>query len=146
MQARFSIPVDKANAHGVGSAITYAKRFTLSAVLGIVADDDDDGNAASKGPGSHASRSIDQARKDIEEQTGNSKSTYDLAKQKKAVETLKLSAKLAMDLCKNKTMLMDWWSENGEALLAGLPDDEFEAIKAAVKKKRAELPELEKVA
>jgi hypothetical protein len=29
MQARFSIPVDKANAHGVGSAITYAKRFTL---------------------------------------------------------------------------------------------------------------------
>lgn len=46
MQARFSLPLDKTNAHGVGSAITYAKRFTLSAALGIVADDDDDGNAA----------------------------------------------------------------------------------------------------
>lgn len=46
MQARFAIPVDKNNAHGFGSAITYAKRFTLSAALGVVADDDDDGNAA----------------------------------------------------------------------------------------------------
>ena len=49
MQARFAIPIDKANAHGYGSAITYAKRFTMSAALGIVADDDDDGNAASAG-------------------------------------------------------------------------------------------------
>jgi len=51
MQARFSIPVDKGNAHGFGSATTYAKRFTLSAALGIVADDDDDGNAAAHKPG-----------------------------------------------------------------------------------------------
>jgi hypothetical protein len=48
MQARFCLPVDKANAHGFGSAITYAKRFTLSAALGVVADDDDDGNKASE--------------------------------------------------------------------------------------------------
>jgi hypothetical protein len=30
----------------VGSAITYAKRYSLTAMLGIVADEDDDGNAA----------------------------------------------------------------------------------------------------
>lgn len=31
----------------VGSAITYARRYTLASLLGIVADEDDDGNAAS---------------------------------------------------------------------------------------------------
>lgn len=32
----------------VGSAITYARRYGLSAILGIVTDEDDDGNSASK--------------------------------------------------------------------------------------------------
>lgn len=31
---------------GIGSAITYAKRYALSSILGIVADDDDDANIA----------------------------------------------------------------------------------------------------
>jgi hypothetical protein len=31
-------------AQGIGSAITYAKRYSLSSILGIVADDDDDAN------------------------------------------------------------------------------------------------------
>ncbi len=32
----------------IGSAITYGRRYGLSAILGICADEDDDGNAASK--------------------------------------------------------------------------------------------------
>lgn len=32
---------------GIGSAITYGRRYALAAMLGIVADEDDDGNAAS---------------------------------------------------------------------------------------------------
>jgi hypothetical protein len=32
--------------HEIGSAITYAKRYSLSAIAGISADEDDDGNAA----------------------------------------------------------------------------------------------------
>lgn len=46
MQAHFSIPVGKQDAHGYGSATTYAKRFALAAAVGVVADEDDDGNAA----------------------------------------------------------------------------------------------------
>ena len=38
---------------GMGSAISYARRYSLSALLGLTADDDDDGNAAS-GPQSAA--------------------------------------------------------------------------------------------
>jgi len=36
----------KDDPQGQGSAITYARRYGLSAILGIVADEDDDGNAA----------------------------------------------------------------------------------------------------
>ena len=42
------VPVDRQNAQGVGSAMTYARRYALCAVFGIVADEDDDGNAASR--------------------------------------------------------------------------------------------------
>lgn len=39
--------LDKNNMQGLGSAISYAKRYGISAMLGIVSDEDDDGNAAS---------------------------------------------------------------------------------------------------
>lgn len=41
------MPLGKSNAQGAGSALTYGRRYGLSAALNIVADDDDDGNAAS---------------------------------------------------------------------------------------------------
>lgn len=44
-----TIPMAKRDAHGAGSATTYAKRYALSAALGISSDEDDDGNAASQG-------------------------------------------------------------------------------------------------
>ena len=40
------VPVDKFNAHGTGSAYTYAKRYSLALACGISADEDDDGNTA----------------------------------------------------------------------------------------------------
>ncbi len=52
---------EKATAQGAGSAITYLRRYGLSAVLGISSEDDDDGNQASEkqaacpeGPGKDA--------------------------------------------------------------------------------------------
>ena len=33
--------------HGTGSALTYLRRYALAALVGVVADEDDDGNAAS---------------------------------------------------------------------------------------------------
>lgn len=37
----------KLDPQGVGSALTYHRRYTLQALAGVAADDDDDGNAAS---------------------------------------------------------------------------------------------------
>lgn len=43
-ESRFPIAVDKPQA--MGSAYTYAKRYSLSAICNIAADEDDDGNGA----------------------------------------------------------------------------------------------------
>jgi hypothetical protein len=42
---------DKTDPQRMGSATTYARRYALSAILGIVTDDDDDGNASSQPSG-----------------------------------------------------------------------------------------------
>lgn len=49
MKSMFVIPVAQVTAQGIGSAITYGKRYALAAALCIAAEDDDDGNAASAG-------------------------------------------------------------------------------------------------
>lgn len=43
------IKTAKVDAHGQGSAISYARRYALCSIWGIVGDDDDDGNAAVDG-------------------------------------------------------------------------------------------------
>jgi len=42
-----TVPVDRKNAHGIGSAQTYARRYALQMAFGLAADDDD-GNAAAQ--------------------------------------------------------------------------------------------------
>jgi hypothetical protein len=42
-----TVPADKQNPQGYGSALTYARRYSLMAACGI-APEDDDGNSASK--------------------------------------------------------------------------------------------------
>lgn len=54
---------DAENPQAVGSAMTYARRYSLASFLGIVADDDDDGNGAAQGQG--------QSKADYEEELGN---------------------------------------------------------------------------
>lgn len=42
--------LDRENSQGLGSALTYARRYAVCAVLNLVADEDDDGNAKSATP------------------------------------------------------------------------------------------------
>jgi hypothetical protein len=48
IEEELTLPVAKFDPQGVGSAITYARRYGYCALVGVVADEDDDGNAASK--------------------------------------------------------------------------------------------------
>lgn len=42
----FPLPMDVNKMQSIGSAISYARRYTLSAIAGIASEEDDDGNAA----------------------------------------------------------------------------------------------------
>ena len=46
IQSDLSLPCDLNNPHKVGSTLTYLKRFSLTSILGIPGEEDDDGNAA----------------------------------------------------------------------------------------------------
>ena len=46
----YPVQPTKADPQGYGSAMTYARRYALQAIVGVAADDDDDGNAASVAP------------------------------------------------------------------------------------------------
>lgn len=48
LQGRMPLLLQKQDPQGLGSALTYARRYALSAVLNLVADEDDDGNTASR--------------------------------------------------------------------------------------------------
>lgn len=48
MEGELPMPYKDNNPQAVGSAITYARRYSLSAMLGIVTEEDDDANHASQ--------------------------------------------------------------------------------------------------
>jgi len=52
----------KLDAQGQGSATTYARRYSYMAILGLVSDTDDDGNASASQYAASAPRSVDQAQ------------------------------------------------------------------------------------
>lgn len=60
ISAIVTLPVEKATAQGAGSAISYGRRYGLSALLGLTAEDDD-GQAASHRPAPRAT----QARPEV---------------------------------------------------------------------------------
>lgn len=56
-----TVPVSKHDAQGFGSALTYARRYSLSAAVGVVADDDDGNAAAQAAPKAAAPKPVAKA-------------------------------------------------------------------------------------
>lgn len=71
----------KSTPQQLGSAVTYAKRYTLSAVTGIAPDEDDDGNAASAKSAPRAQRQPAAEKLDAAiEAVGTARTAEDLDK------------------------------------------------------------------
>jgi hypothetical protein len=67
------VPASKNDAQGFGSALTYARRYGLSALIGIAPDDDDDGNAAvasTRQPAQRAAASVQNTRQAVRRPQG----------------------------------------------------------------------------
>jgi len=50
ISSKMKLLLVKNDMQSMGSALTYARRYSISALLGIVSDEDDDGNEASEAP------------------------------------------------------------------------------------------------
>jgi hypothetical protein len=56
LKSKVYLLIDKNNMQGLGSAITYAKRYGIVAILGLDADFDDDGNLSVKQKNDHTEK------------------------------------------------------------------------------------------
>ena len=61
----FMMPFGKATAQNKGSATTYSRRYTLSAVMNIAADEDDDGNMVTDDAKKEHNKSKDEIGKPV---------------------------------------------------------------------------------
>ena len=73
------MPLPKADPQGYGSAMTYSRRYALSALIGIVTEEDDDGAAAGADPGQRTKRKPPVRPKEDAPTTGSKPTTADEA-------------------------------------------------------------------
>lgn len=92
---------------------------------------------ASTPPGDFA----EEARRDG--LTTETRSTYEISKERKAIADLCKTARTAISMAANRLQLKDWWNENKGELIDKLPESDFITIKAEVEAKRDDLPALE---
>lgn len=124
---RVSVPVSKGDAQGYGSAITYAKRYSLQAAVGVPSVDDD-GNGATKAPPKAEAKPEPKAASApeapivpllTEEQVGN-----------------------IVDLCREtKFDVQEINKRAGVDVLAEIANDAYPAIVAFLDKRRAKMNE-----
>lgn len=101
MRSTLALRPSKTDPHGVGSAITYARRYGLLAMCGV-APEDDDGNAAS-GP---VQTQHDTRQASRQEDT----------KQKPDPQAVIDSAKGGIDMCGDEVAIDRWLAEKAENL------------------------------
>lgn len=120
--SRYPLRPVKEDPQGFGSALTYARRYCLAAMVGVVADEDDDGNAASGRP----TQPADNARQPDRSQAARAFVSESI----KAIGSLK-----------TETALDDWYAENAPKL-ARLKEsyaDEAKMIAGALAEQRKAL-------
>jgi hypothetical protein len=117
IESRFPIPYDKPQT--MGSGITYGRRYTLSAVCNIAADEDDDGNAANEKPVMPSVNGTPGASK------AGSRATYDgFVKAIRSAPTVKA--------------LADWHKQNVTEI-DKLPPDWLDELRVEYTDRKAEL-------
>lgn len=95
LESEQPILVEKPGSQAFGSALTYARRYALTAMLGVAADEDDDGNGAD---GNHIEKSED--RKAAPKPTGNAPANA----KDKAANSAGIDPTVAWATAKNKAI------------------------------------------
>lgn len=108
LSGRYPLKPVKQDPQGYGSAMTYARRYCLAAMLGVVADEDDDGNAASAPAAKRASQPRQEASTGDPEQEDQDVN--------EGVKNWVDQAKARIAKCKSLPELWDWQDTNKPAM------------------------------
>lgn len=111
LEDTLSLPLGKMDAQGYGSAVTYARRYALAAMVGV-SPEDDDGNAASQ---------------PVPRQAANAPAGPVSDKQRQELETL------ADEVGADKRKLCEYLQVES---LGKLPASQFEEAKQVIERKR----------
>lgn len=112
IKSRLPLMIDKPTPQGMGSAITYARRYALSAIVGVCTDDEDD-------DGNKAEQSVKEPQK----------SPYDLEKKKSRDDNFENFAKVYSE--ENPEIIIEYlnkyakhYKKNSLIVLAEYADEE----------------------
>lgn len=124
VRGSLTIPLGKVDAHGYGSATTYARRFALAAFVGV-APEDDDGNAAAKAKPA-ANASTEEAPAAGRKSSAQAKRDGD-------------DAKIKADIAKCDHEGLKDWHQNFDAYTAHLPASWLDSIRDMLELRLEEL-------
>jgi hypothetical protein len=147
VRGTLTIIPQRADPQGIGSAVTYGRRYAISALLGIVADEDDDGNAASTPPKPAYSApagarllASDPAVKAPQITVPRDPSSPASNWRAAEIHFGKSKGIALGDLEMNNRASLDWWINNWEPKpFKGAIDDASQALRSALDQARAEL-------
>ena len=147
IRGTLTIIPQRADPQGIGSAVTYGRRYAISALLGIVADEDDDGNAASTPPKpvysapAPARVSTPAPAVKAPQITVPRDPTSPASNWRAAEIHFGKSKGIALgDLEMNNRASLDWWINNWEPKpFKGAIDDASQSLRGALDEARAEL-------
>jgi hypothetical protein len=114
------LPVNRWDAQGIGSAVTYGRRYLCLAIFGIAGDDDDDGNAASQRPAPSAQ--VPASERPLNEQNvqrvKDAMAEWDLSEEE-AVNAITENAKSSLDeMTADEAVLVVKWIAREKAARA----------------------------
>lgn len=116
IEGRYPLRPSKPDPQGYGSALTYARRYSISAMLGVIADDDDDGNAASGRSGNGNGHAPAQVTSGTATAMAPSKPEYapdpDV---ERGSQNFVDQEKPVISACERLPEMYQWLDENGES-------------------------------
>lgn len=142
---RFPLKPTKPDMQGFGSAISYAKRYSLAAMVGVVSEEDDDGNEASRKTPTNTGNAQGQqtkttnqtvhkteAPKGVESKTANPVTWFDV---NNPAHVKSLTTVL------EKKKITGQWANSVLIAMRGKSISELEAVIERCNPERADLPE-----
>ena len=132
----------KDDPHGVGSAITYARRYTLSSIVGMAADADDDANAATVPDGKPPAEKKTE-KKQAETKEAAPKAAP-LASDEQRAEVKSLFSALGLSDGQKANALVKYKITSLEKMTAASAEAILAPMRKAKAKKDAEAPKLDR--